>query len=91
MYLVVIGWMYVVGLWAVMEATASNGTVLGALVTLVLWGLLPVSLVMYAMGTPARRRARLQAEAASVPAQPDESDHAAAAPHVCVPPEREEP
>jgi hypothetical protein len=87
MYLVVIGWMYVVGLWAVMEATASNGSVLGALVTLVLWGLLPVSLVMYVMGTPARRRARLQAEAASVP-QPDESDHAAAAP---VAPEREEP
>jgi hypothetical protein len=91
MYLVVIGWMYVVGLWAVMEATASNGTVLGALVTLVLWGLLPVSLVMYVMGTPARRRARLQAEAASGPAQPDESDHAAAAPHACVAPEREEP
>ncbi len=90
MYLVVIGWMYVVGLWAVMEATASNGTVLGAIVTLVLWGLLPVSLVMYVMGTPARRRARLQAEAASAP-QPDEGDHAAAAPHPPVPPEREEP
>jgi hypothetical protein len=88
MYLVVIGWMYVVGLWAVMEATASNGTVLGALVTLVLWGLLPVSLVMYVMGTPARRRARLQAEAASAPAQPDQSNHAAAAP---VAPEREKP
>lgn len=87
MYLVVIGWMYVVGLWAVMEATASNGTVLGAIVTLVLWGLLPVGLMMYVMGTPTRRRARLRADAASA-TQPDEGDHAAGAP---IPPEREEP
>jgi hypothetical protein len=87
MYLVVIGWMYVVGLWAVMEATASNGTVLGAIVTLVLWGLLPVGLVMYVMGTPARRRARLREDAASAP-QPNEGDHAPGAP---IPPEREEP
>jgi hypothetical protein len=87
MYLVVIGWMYVVGLWAVMEATASNGTVLGAIVTLVLWGLLPVGLMMYVMGTPARRRARLRADAASA-TQPDEGGHAAGTP---VPPEREEP
>ena len=90
MYLVVIGWMYVVGLWAVMEATASNGTVLGAIVTLLLYGLLPVSLVMYVMGTPARRRARLRADAASA-SQPDEGDHAAGAPHPPAAPEREEP
>ncbi len=42
---------------AVAEATASNGTVLGAIVTLVLYGVLPVVILMYIMGTPMRRRA----------------------------------
>jgi hypothetical protein len=42
---------------AVAEATNSNGTVLGAVVTFVLYGLAPVSLVVYLMAAPARRRA----------------------------------
>lgn len=73
MYLVPIAWMYVVGMVALVEAFSPNGTVLGALVTLVFWGLLPLGIVMYVLGTPARRRARLAAESSetSAAAPPD--------------------
>ena len=64
MYLVAIGWMYVVVLMAVAEAMSPQGTVLGALITLGFYGLLPVAIVIYILGTPGRRRARLKAEAA---------------------------
>ena len=57
MYLVVIGWMYVVLLMSAAEAASSNGTLLGALVTLVLYGVGPVILVVYLMGAPARNKA----------------------------------
>jgi Na+-transporting methylmalonyl-CoA/oxaloacetate decarboxylase gamma subunit len=57
MYLVVIAWIYVVLMMSVAEATNSNGTVLGALVTFVLYGLGPVALVVYLMGAPARSKA----------------------------------
>ncbi len=77
MYLVAIGWMYVVVMMSVAEATGSNGTVLGAVVTFVLYGVLPLSLVMYLLGTPARRRTRRAREAASV--DPDAGGHATAA------------
>lgn len=87
MYLVAIAWMYVVLMMAVAEAFSPQGTVLGALVTLVFYGLLPLSIVMYLMGTPRRRAARRRAEAdeaataARAPAspQPDDGGHAAAA------------
>jgi Na+-transporting methylmalonyl-CoA/oxaloacetate decarboxylase gamma subunit len=77
MYLVPIAWIYVTLMMAVAEASNSNGTVLGAIVTFVLYGLLPVALVMYIMGTPARRRAMRAREATS--GEPDTSGHAAAA------------
>ena len=57
MYLVVIGWMYVVLMMSAAEASSSNGTLLGALVTLVLYGVGPVILVVYLMGAPARNKA----------------------------------
>ena len=63
MYLIPIAWIYVTLMMAVAEATNTNGTLLGALVTFVLYGLLPVGLVLYFMATPARRRAREAAEA----------------------------
>lgn len=92
MYLVAIAWMFVVVLMSAAEAMSPIGSVLGALVTLVLYGLLPLSIVLYVMGTPLRRRARLAAEdqaAAGAPsAQPDGSGHAAGD---AVAPERKEP
>lgn len=63
MYLIPIAWFYVALLMAVAEATSSQGTLLGAFFTLVLYGLLPIGLVLYFIGTPARRRQRLAQEA----------------------------
>ncbi|MGJ7500249.1 hypothetical protein ACSFBF_07805 [Variovorax sp. ZT5P49] len=62
-HLIVIGWLYVAVMMAVAEATNTNGTVLGAIFTFLLYGLAPVALVVYLMGTPARRRAIRQREA----------------------------
>ena len=87
MYLVAVGWMYVVLLMAVAEATGSNGSVLGAVVTFVLYGVLPLSIVMYLLRTPARRRARRAAEAASA----DDPDRGGHPPGDAVAPVREEP
>ena len=57
MYLVVIAWIYVVLMMSVAEATNSNGTLLGALITFLLYGVAPVTLVVYLMGAPARSKA----------------------------------
>ena len=56
MYIVPIAWIYVALMMSVAEATNSNGTVLGAIVTFLLYGLMPVGLVLYIMGTPGRKR-----------------------------------
>ena len=68
MYLVPIAWLYVALMMSVAEATHSNGTVLGAIITFVLYGALPVGLVLYFMGSPARRRAIQAREAAELAA-----------------------
>ena len=80
MHLVAIAWIYVVLMMAVAEAISSQGTVLGALFTVLLYGLLPLGIVLYILGTPARKRARRAAEAAAPPgasAPPDGGGHAA--------------
>lgn len=64
MYLVVIAWIYVALMMAVAEATNSTGTVLGAVITFVLYGAAPVTLVVYLMGSPGRRRQMKAREAA---------------------------
>jgi hypothetical protein len=69
MYLVAIAWIYVALMMAVAEATNSNGTVMGAIVTFVLYGLVPVSIVMYLLATPARNKARKARERAEWVAQ----------------------
>ena len=88
MYLVAIGWMFVVVMMAAAEAMSPIGTVLGAFFTLLLYGVLPLSIVLYVMGAPMRRRARRAAEERAASAQPDGSRHA---PGDAVAPEREEP
>lgn len=67
LYIIAIGWLYVALMMSVAEATNTTGTVLGAIVTFVLYGLLPVALLMYILGTPARRRAH-RARQAPAPA-----------------------
>ncbi|MFI8616394.1 hypothetical protein ACIGHN_12915 [Acidovorax sp. NPDC077693] len=72
MYLIVIVWTYVTLMMAVAEATSPVGTVLGAIVTFVLYGLLPMSILVYILGTPSRKRkikARQAAEQAAYDAQ----------------------
>jgi len=86
MLLIAIAWLYVVGMVAVVEATSSTGTLLGALITLLLYGVLPLGIVGYLFFSPARRRARRSAEMAAL--DPDEGSHAAGDP---VAPERKEP
>lgn len=65
MYIVVIAWMYVALMMAIAEATSSQGTVLGALFTFLIYGVAPLAIVVYIMATPARKKAikaREQAE-----------------------------
>jgi membrane protein implicated in regulation of membrane protease activity len=86
--IVAMAWMYVVLMMSVAEAMAPDGGWLGALFTLLLYGVLPLSLALYLLATPARRRRRRAAEAAATSAQPDGRDHAATDP---VAAERKEP
>lgn len=60
---VVIAWLYVVVMMAAAEAMSPQGSVLGAVFTLLLYGALPLGLVVYVMATPARKRARRAREA----------------------------
>ncbi len=99
MYIVPIAWLYVAMMMAVAEATSSTGSVLGAIITFLLYGLMPVALVMYLMGSPARKRAIKAREArealerqASASIQPDAGTHApTAAQSEVIPPVRKEP
>ncbi len=68
MYILPIAWLYVAIMMAVAEANHSNGTVLGAVITFFLYGLLPVALAVYLMRAPARRRAIKAREAAELAA-----------------------
>lgn len=65
MYLIILAWLYITLLMALVEAFSTQGTVMGAIITFLLYGLVPMSLVAYLMGTPLRRKARHQAEEAS--------------------------
>ena len=94
MLLISVAWLYVVLMVAVVEATSSTGTLLGAFFTVVLYGVMPVGIVAYLFLSPARRRARRAAEAAdpgapaASAADPDDGSHAAGDP---VAPIRKEP
>ena len=93
MLLIAIAWIYVVLMVAVVEATSAQGTLLGAAFTLLLYGVLPLSIVAYLFFSPARRRARRAADAARLPqasdgVDPDQGGHATGR---AVAPKREEP
>jgi hypothetical protein len=92
-YLIPLAWLYVALMMAVAEATSSTGSVTGAVFTFVLYGVAPVSLVMYLIATPARKRmikARQEAEAA-LARQSDKPDAGGEAPTDAVAPVRKEP
>jgi hypothetical protein len=56
MYIVAIGWMFVVVCMAAVEAMGSS--VIGGIVTLTIYGVLPLGLFLWLVGTPQRRRNR---------------------------------
>ncbi len=88
MVVVAIAWLYVVLLMAAAEASSSTGTLLGAFFTLLLYGVLPLGIAMYLLGTPARRARRRAIEASSAAVDPDRGGHPAGDP---LAPKREEP
>lgn len=57
MYIVAIGWLYV----ALMMAITEHNVVAGV-ATFLMYGVAPVALVLYIMGTPGRRRRKAEAE-----------------------------
>ena len=85
LYVVALAWMYVVLMVALAEAFSPQGTVLGALFTVIGWGVIPLSIVLYILATPSRRAARKARESAL---DEDRGGHAAGD---AVAPEREEP
>jgi len=62
MYIVAIAWIYVALMMGVAEATNTNGTVLGGIVTFILYGILPTSIIIYIMDSPRRKRVRMARE-----------------------------
>lgn len=99
MYLIVIAWLYVTLLMALAEAFSSQGSVLGAIITFLLYGVLPMSLVIYLWGTPLRRKEiRRQEQATNLSGtsastlQPDAGGHTAGlSQETAVPAVRKEP
>ena len=81
MYLIAIAWIYVVALMAVAEGFSDRGSWLGAAITFLFYGVVPLGIALYLYGTPSRRSARRRAEAAaSAPgrvADPDGGGHPA--------------
>jgi biotin transporter BioY len=63
-FIIAIGWLYVVLLMALTERNIVAGVL-----TFVLYGLLPLTAVLYIMGTPARRRRARASELAQQQAQ----------------------
>jgi hypothetical protein len=77
MWIVVIAWIYVAVMMAVAEAFGPQGSLLGGIITLLLYGVAPLALVIYLMNTPMRRRRLREQEAAE---RQGAADPSAAAP-----------
>ncbi len=88
MLIVVVGWAYVVVMMALAEATGAHGSLLGAFITLMLYGVLPLSLVLYIGGARLRWRARKRAAEPSADVDPGRGSEPAGD---AVAPVREEP
>lgn len=63
MYLIMLGWIYVVGMIALTTASHPQGSMLQAVLVFLFAGLLPLGLLQYILGGSARRRRRLAEEA----------------------------
>jgi hypothetical protein len=84
MILVLLAWLYVVMMMALAEALAPQGNVVGAVITFVMYGGLPLALLVYLLAATARQRARFKAAAggsASGPGEPGPIEQADAGGH----------
>ncbi|MEO0028609.1 MAG: hypothetical protein RJB45_650 [Pseudomonadota bacterium] len=75
MYIVPIAWLYVALMMSVAEATNSNGSVLGGIVTFILYGILPTGIIVYIMRAPQRKKARLALEQAEMAAKQEQNSN----------------
>lgn len=57
MYIVALAWIYVVFMMSITEQSVIAG-----IMTFLLYGILPVAIILYVMGTPQRKRNRKNAE-----------------------------
>lgn len=64
MYIVAIAWLYVVFMMSITEQSAVAGVV-----TFFLYGVFPLTIVLYLMGTPQRKRNRQNREKAALEAR----------------------
>lgn len=92
--LICVAWVYIVVLMVGAELVSPQGTLLGAFITLVMYGFVPLSIVFYIGNSAARRRARAKAEQGAQPlkATPVTSDTANSCSHASsdtLSPERE--
>ena len=69
MYIVAIAWIYVVFMMSITEESVVAGVM-----TFALYGILPLTIILYIMGTPQRKRRRAEIALARLEAvrQPDE-------------------
>ena len=75
MYIVPIAWLYVALMMSVAEATNTNGSVLGGILTFILYGILTTAIIVYIMGTPQRKKARLALEQAEMSAKQEQNSN----------------
>lgn len=68
MYIVAIAWLYVVVLMALTERSVAAG-----IATVVFYGVAPLALFLWLVGTPERRRRNRAAAAARLPDEPKAS------------------
>ncbi|SNS75925.1 hypothetical protein SAMN06265795_10675 [Noviherbaspirillum humi] len=73
MYIIAIAWIYVVFMMAITEHSVIAG-----IMTFLLYGVFPLSIILYIMGTP--RRKRMKAEREKMQAAADAQRQAAADP-----------
>lgn len=78
MYVVPIAWLYVALMMAVAEAQHPQGSVVGAIMTFLFYGVAPVLLILYFMLRRASKRARKAQEAIAPSDQPDAGGETAA-------------
>jgi hypothetical protein len=72
MYIVAIAWIYVVLMMSITEASVVAGVM-----TFLLYGVLPLTIILYLMGTPQRKRDRMAAEKLRLAAAKEEASASA--------------